>query len=50
MENGDIKVEYCWFEQHVADIFTKPLGIATFVHIRDCIGVDILALQRSLFV
>ena len=39
VENEDIKMEYCRFEQQLADIFTKPLGMASFVHLRDCLGV-----------
>ena len=39
VENGDIKIEFCRSEQQLADIFTKPLGIACFVHLRDCLGI-----------
>ena len=39
MENGDIKMEYSRSEQQLVDIFTKPLGIEIFVHLRDCLGV-----------
>ena len=39
VENGDIKMEYCRFEQQLADIFTNPLGMAIFVHLRCCLGV-----------
>ena len=39
VENGDIKMEYYRSEQQVADIFTKPLGITSFVHLRGCLGV-----------
>ena len=39
VENGDIKMEYYRSEQQVADIFTKPLGITSFVHLRDCLGI-----------
>ena len=38
VENGDIKMEFCKSEQ-LADIFTKPLGIGTFVHLRESLGV-----------
>ena len=39
VENGDIKMEFCKSEQQLADIFTKPLGIGTFVHLRQSLGV-----------
>ena len=39
VENGNIKMEFCKFGQQLADIFTKPLGIGTFVHLRECLGV-----------
>ena len=39
VENGDIKMEFCKFEHQLVDIFTKPLGIGTFVHLRECLGV-----------
>ena len=39
VENGDIKMEFCKSEQQLADMFTKPLGIGTFVHLRECLGV-----------
>ena len=39
VENGDIKMEFCKSEQQIADIFTKSLGIGSFVHLRDCLGV-----------
>ena len=39
VENGDIKMEFCKSEQQLADIFTKPLGIASFVHLRESLGV-----------
>ena len=42
MENGDIKMEYCRFEQQLVDIFTKPLGMEIFVHVRGCLGVIVL--------
>ena len=39
MENGDIKIEFCNSKKYLADIFTKPLGIGTFVYLRECLGV-----------
>ena len=39
VENTDIKIKFCKSEQQLADIFTKPLGIGTFVHLRECLGV-----------
>ena len=39
VENEDIKMEFCKSEQQLANIFTKPLGIGTFVHLRECLGV-----------
>ena len=39
VENGDIKMEFCKSEQQLADIFTKLLGIGTFVRLRECLGV-----------
>ena len=45
VENGDIKIKFCKSEQHLTDIFTKPLGIGTFVHLRECLGVVDLVQQ-----
>ena len=39
VENGDIKMEFYKFGQQLADIFTMPLGIASFVHLRRSLGV-----------
>ena len=39
MEDGDIKINVCKSEQQLANIFTKPLGIGTFVHLRESLGV-----------
>ena len=39
MENKDIKIEFCKSKQKLADIFIKPLGIGSFVHLRECLGV-----------
>lgn len=39
VENRDIKMEFCKSEQQLADIFTKPLGIGPFVHLRESLGV-----------
>ena len=39
VENGDIKMEFCKSEQQLVDIFTKPLGIESFVHLREYLGV-----------
>ena len=39
METGDIKMEFCKSKQQLADIFTMPLGIETFVHLRESLGV-----------
>ena len=39
MENGDIKMEFFKSEQQLVDIFTKPLGIGTFVQLRESLGV-----------
>ena len=39
VEIGDIKIEFCKSEQQLAEIFTKFLGIETFVHLRECLGV-----------
>jgi hypothetical protein len=38
VENGDIKIEFCKSEQQLVDIFTKPLGIRPFVHLRESLG------------
>ena len=38
VENGDIKMEFCKSKQQLADIFTKPLSIGTFVHLRESLG------------
>ena len=35
VENGDLKMEFCKSEQQLASIFTKPLGIGAFVHLRE---------------
>ena len=40
VENGDIQMEYCKSEQQLTNIFTKPLGIGSFVHLRESLGVD----------
>ena len=39
VENEDIKIKFCKPEQQLAYIFTKYLGIATFVHLRRSRGV-----------
>jgi hypothetical protein len=39
VENGIIKMKYYRFWLKLADIFAKPFGIASFVHLRDCVGV-----------
>ena len=39
VENGDIKMEFCKSEQQLTDIFTKPLGIGAFVHLRRSLRV-----------
>lgn len=45
VENGDIKMEFCKFEKKLVDIFTRPLGIENFVHLRKNIGVVDLDLE-----
>ena len=39
VENVDIKMDFCKSEQQLADIYTKPLGIGNFVHLKEFLCV-----------
>ena len=47
-EKKEIKTLYSYTEEHVADIFTKPLNKAKFEVLRTSLGVDKLNPRRRL--
>ena len=48
--DGTIKLVYCWREDQVADIQTKPLKLATFVKLHGLLGVCSHATAKEDFV
>ena len=48
--DGTIKLVYCWREDQVADIQTKPLKLATFVKLHGLLGVCSHAVVNEDFV